>query len=85
MLNASHANRPDSPSLELTLLTLELALVGRRAGEAAVDGLDFSACASYISRKVATDRFRVNAGARPVFGRSSLPLSFGLLAKLEDC
>lgn len=58
-----HAYWPDNPSLEPRLLSLELEDLGRSCGEEAVEGLDLSACASYRSRNVATERFNVTAGA----------------------
>ena len=66
LLNNSQADRLRKPSLEPTLLMTEPAVDGRRSGdptgEVAVDGLDRSACASYRSRSVFTDRLRVIVG-----------------------
>jgi hypothetical protein len=70
--NASQIFPPDSESLELMLRSLlDAAEVGRMTGEVtAVDGLDLSACASYISLNAATDLFKERDGAFAVFGRS---------------
>lgn len=75
----SQALRPESASLELTLRSLEL--VGRDAGDAtavegleciAVDGLELSACASYISRRAVTDCLSCIFGARRTLRSSCL-------------
>ena len=66
LLNNSQGGRPRKPSLDPTLPMPEPAVDGRRSGdptsEVAVDGLDRSACASYRSRSVFTDRLRVIVG-----------------------
>lgn len=69
LLNCSHANLPASPSFELKLRSLELELPGRLLGvDRAVDGLESSDCASYMSLNVLTDFFKRTAGCRGMGG-----------------
>lgn len=85
---ASHIDPPDSDSLELIpRIRFEAAEVGRMTGEVtAVDGLDFSAWASYMSLRAATDLFKDSAGAFAVLGRSKSSDMYSPCAlELREC
>lgn len=90
--SSSQAVRPESPSLELKLRSLEL--VGRIAGDGAavdglewtaVDGLEFSAWASYISRSAVTDFLSCRFGARRTARSSCLLRARATELEISGC